>query len=388
MLLIGLVAVLVQGVQCLEIEASSYAAIEGDDVSIKCTLSNYTEDDFVFWKKKFRNKTLALATNTALDTNLNFTDLSKYSIRSTTRDVGGSITKDYIMDIRGVELEDSGEVACSSSTSRVSINLSVSVPIEKDGLLFSAINSTNEQNFIEFIDGETVDIFQLKDLVLECKTFKNHPSPEMEIRLNGVSLTTMKTESCYAASIGFEGPFCNTSIKTQLSEEQLLQMSDIECIASVPFQEQPASISVKSFTEAPSIHCDENVVSLPSYSDEFSLTCHVNGTPPFKIIEWRWLMKEGGPQVALRPGQQKGLYGVTSEQNEYGGMVTELRIRRGFAQTFRNYSVFVLSPFGSDKANVLVEVDPDHPFSSAGFINLPQISAVFMTLFISSTWRP
>ncbi|ELT93608.1 hypothetical protein CAPTEDRAFT_227068 [Capitella teleta] len=390
MLFIGLVAVLLQGAQCLEIEASSYVAQEGDDVSIKCTLNNYTEDDFVLWEKKFRNETLVLGNNTLLNTNLNFPDLGKYSIRSSTRDVGGSVAVDYILDIRDVKLEDSGEIGCSSSTSRVSLNFTVSVPIESDDLYFSTMNSTNENEFIEFIDGDTVDIAQLNGWVFLCETFENYPSPEMEIRLNGVPLATVKTEECYAFSTGFEGPVCDTTIETlsPLSEEQLLRMRDIDCIARAPLQQQPASISVKSSNEAPFIHCEENVVSLPSYSDEFTLTCHVNGTPPFEVIEWSWLMKEGGPRVALRPGQQKGHYGVTSEQNKDGGIRTQLSITRGFPQTFRNYSVFASNHFASDEASVLVEVDPDHPFTSSAFANIPQMIAVFMSMFISSTWRP
>jgi hypothetical protein len=88
------------GFRALEIEASSEAVQEGDDLSIRCSFTNYTNDDFVRWKKLLHSGgDVELATNKLLTKPL-LQETGRYSMRSATREVGGSPVKDYIMDIR------------------------------------------------------------------------------------------------------------------------------------------------------------------------------------------------------------------------------------------------------------------------------------------------
>jgi hypothetical protein len=57
-----------------------------------------------------------------------------------------------------------------------------------------------------------------------------------------------------------------------------------------------------------------NNLTIPPYAAKIVLTCHINGTQPFDLIEWRWNVLEGGSVVTLHPGEETGLYMATSDE--------------------------------------------------------------------------
>lgn len=86
--------------QNLELEASVTNALEGDDISIRCTIIDYDADYFITWKRQTRNETVHIGTNNWITGDNGMDTISRYSIRSgSASDVNA--TKSYILDIRG-----------------------------------------------------------------------------------------------------------------------------------------------------------------------------------------------------------------------------------------------------------------------------------------------
>jgi len=383
------------------VETSSPLLQVGDDVTIRCRVSDFNNGKLLFWWKKQADQETQMGTNRF--PNEVFSSTNRYTMNHQNDAEGEDI---FLLNIQNVQAEDSGEIGCSlRDESGLEPNKQytrIDVVTSPTSIRLFALrsNETDAEAIEEYTDGQQVSFNQGDEYFFRCAAGGSSYPPSFAIALGDRDLTEQFTSQAeYEVSDGqpglkkliYSGEATTHEPVVISIEENALQFS---CTAAVPgWETTPQVITITPVLKfAPIVECPKRVVKelYEKYVDD--IKCTIKAEPPLEELYWTYEQEvEGKPELTAKKTQKfkytfKLLEG--EEYIHYSHRVEEgetpdekestLFIERASPNTFRKYTIYARNELGEVSKSVPFVLENPGALQAASSI---YISSLLIAMF-------
>ncbi|KAI0208919.1 hypothetical protein LSAT2_006392 [Lamellibrachia satsuma] len=316
----------------IDMTLSSEVNVKGDDVSIRCQVSEFGVGMILFWwKKQDTDPAVAIGSNNIVNDMVKET--GRYNVDIEENHDGFT----FILTITGAQPEDSGKFGCSLAHiegSDIYRRLTVVAPVESVRLFSMPGNASSDEPGLGVRSWGCREFPRRKQLLLSLYRLRQQRFARCRLLQRHDGHHALVQARRRATSWQYSG-------------------RQLRCEAKATSTDPVDVYVTPEFKFRPKVICPNKMLS-PVNVDGAKLTCIVRANPGVNDLVWSW-QRVSGAVMTLREGQTENHYSITVEDGETADeKVVSLVMEKVYPQMFRSYSLWASSNLSYSNSSIML----------------------------------